>query len=325
MVIAVLLLLALAASPAPAAELRGQDDPRFQAALELWLADDDATALPEFAALAAGGNRAAQVLLARIDATPTLSGPWLAALRRAERISLMRAPGGFSGTSWMRAAAEDTPLAQLWLVQATPEATIETALGFAAMGEAQAARDTLDGLTRRQARGFAAHADDPNFPPDQRYLVWREWDADPATRARADAETAAHHPGDPQLVRYDFRDIPAADFADWLATAPLAAPLRAACSALCPASGAACLRAGFALVSGPVEMISGHAGLSRLGPPSETLVATEVWNASPRGRATLLHDVSARFRNPPAFLARVAAEDACFGDALAAETARFAN
>lgn len=325
MVIAVLLLLALAAAPAPTAELRGQDDPRFRAALDLWLADDEAVALPELAALAAGGNRAAQVLLARIDATPMLHGPWLAALPRAERIVLMRAPGGFSGTSWMQAAAEDTPLARLWLVQPTPEATVETALGFAAMGEARAARDTLYGLAGRQARGFAAHADAPHFPPDLRYLVWLEWDEDPATRARAEAEIAAHHPGDPQLARYDFRDIPAADLMDWLATAPLAAPLRDACAALCPASGDACLRAAFLLVGGRVEMISNHVGLSSLGPPSETLVATEAWNASPRGRATLLRDPYTRFRTEPGFLTKLAAEDACFADALAAETARFAK
>ena len=72
---------------ARAAELRGQDDPRFRAALALWLADDDETALPELAALAAEGNRAAQVMLAQIDATPWFQGPWLVGLprKRAER------------------------------------------------------------------------------------------------------------------------------------------------------------------------------------------------------------------------------------------------
>ena len=141
-----LLSVILGATVVRAADLPGQDAPRFQAALELWLADDEETALPEFAALAAEGNRAAQVLLARIDATPTLQGPWLQALPRAERNALMRAPGGLSGRSWMQAAAEDTPLAQLWLVQPTPEATGETALAFAALGEARAARDTLYAL-----------------------------------------------------------------------------------------------------------------------------------------------------------------------------------
>jgi len=100
-----LLLLTLGTDPARAAELRGQDDPRFRSALALWLADDDETALPELAALAAEGNRAAQVLLARIDATPWFQGPWLVGLPRKERNTLLRAPGGLSGRSWMQVAA----------------------------------------------------------------------------------------------------------------------------------------------------------------------------------------------------------------------------
>ena len=94
--------------------MKGQDAPRFQEALALWLAEDDETALPEFAALAAEGNRAAQVLLAHIDVAVPLQGPWLASLPRAERIALMRQPGGVSGKSWMAAAAVDTPLAAAW-------------------------------------------------------------------------------------------------------------------------------------------------------------------------------------------------------------------
>ena len=223
-------------------------DPRFQSALALWLADDEETALPELAALAAGGNRAAQVLLARIDVTLSLQGPWLVGLPRAERNALLRAPGGLSGRSWMQAAAEDTPLAQLWLVQLTPAATAETALAFAAMGEHRAARETLWSLSGRNYRGFAAMADDPNYPPDMRYLIWREWADDPATRARAEAEIAALHPGDPQLAHFDSRPIDPGAFDDWLASASLAALLRAPCEAACPDSVRSCTRAAYRAV-----------------------------------------------------------------------------
>ena len=74
------LLLIFGAGTACAADLRGQDDQRFQSALALWLSDDEETALPELAALAAGGNRAAQVLLTQIDVTTSWQGPWLAQL-----------------------------------------------------------------------------------------------------------------------------------------------------------------------------------------------------------------------------------------------------
>jgi hypothetical protein len=308
-------------------DLHGQDDPRFESALALWLDDDEATALPELAALAAGGNRAAQVLLAQIDLMPWLQGPWVAGLPRADRIALLRAPGGQSGRSWMRVAAEDTPLAQLWLVSATPDATAETVLAFAAMGEHRAARITLVALSRREYRGFAAMADEANYPPDMRSLIWQEWAADPAGRARAEAEIAALHPGDPQPTHFDFRPIDPDAFDDWLANASLAAPLRAPCAALCPDSVRSCTRAAFQLLSsysGSDVVTSGHGGLLvTLGSPLETLIAPDIWNASPRGLASILRQPETRFPDAEAVLARVAATDACFAAAAVKEAARF--
>ena len=206
----------------PASRIRGSS-----AALDLWLADDEAQALPALAALAAEGSRAAQVLLALIDTTPSLQGPWLGRASRAERIGLMRAPGGISGKSWMQAAAEDTPLARLWLERQQTTTTFETAMDFAAMGEARAAAETLLAVAARQVRGFAAMADDPDYPPHLRHLVWSEWAAEPGGRARAEAEIAALMPGDPQIVRFQDRPVTPAERDAWLAVAPLAEPLRA--------------------------------------------------------------------------------------------------
>lgn len=321
------LLLAFGAGAARAAEPRGQDDPRFQSALALWLADDEETALPELATLSAGGNRAAQVLLAQIDVTPSFQGPWLAGLPRAERNALLRAPGGRSGRSWMQAAAEDTPFARLWLLQHTPAITVETALAFAALGEHRAARNILWKLSRVNYRGFAAMADDPNYPPDMRYLIWREWADEPATRARAEAELAAVHPGDPQLAHFDSRPVDPAAFDDWLASAPLAALVRMPCEAACPISVRSCTRAGFEFLSSysatVAVFVSGHNGLLMSGSPSETIVPPEIWNASPRGRAALLRDPYARSPEADEIIARVAAVDACFAATLAEEAARF--
>lgn len=329
LLVSISFLLIFGAGGLRADDLPGQDDPRFQSALALWLDDDEATALPELAALAAGGNRAAQVLLAQIDLMSWLQGPWVAKLPRADRIALLRAPGGLSGRSWMRVAAEDTPLAQLWLVAATPEATAETALAFAAMGEYRAARTTLMALSHREYRNFAAMADDPNYPPDMRYLIWHQWAQDPAGRARAEAEITALHPGDPQPVHFDFRAIDPDAFDDWLANASLAAPLRASCAAACPASLRSCARAAFQLLSsysGSDVVTSGHGGLLvTLGSPSETLIAPELWNASPRGLAAVLRQPETRFPGAEAILARVAATDACFAAAAVNEAARFSK
>ena len=320
--VAVVLILSLAIATR-AAELRGQDDPRFQSALALWLDDDDETALPEFAALAAEGNRAAQVMLAQIDVTPRFQGPWLVGLPRKERNALLRAPGGLSGRSWMQAAAEDTPLARLWLIQHLPDTTAETAFAFAAMGESAAARQTLFALSRRDYHGFAAGADDPNYPPDMRYLIWREWTEDPATRARAEAEIAASHQGDPQLTHFDSRPIDPGAFEDWLANAPLVASRRAFCEAACPDFVRSCTRATYQLSVGTAVFVSGHDGLLLAGSPSELLIAPEIWDASPRGRAAILRHPDTRSAGAAATLATVAAEDACFAAALTAEVARF--
>ena len=80
-----------------------------------------------------------------------------------------------------------------------------------------------------------------------------------------------------------------ADTDAWLATAPLAAPLRASCDALCPASPVTCRRAAFFLVDG-------HALLAEFGTPSETLIPPELWAASPRGQKAVLRAPVARHR-----------------------------
>jgi hypothetical protein len=307
------LLLALAARAEP---IDGQADPRFQAALDAWLADDDPRALPELAALADGGNRAAQVLLALVDRVPVYQSQWLAGRPRVERLALTRAPGGLSGRSWMREAAADTPLARLWVERDRPGTTPETALGFAGMGEARAARETLQAIAARQYRGFAAVADDPRYPTEMRHLVWREWAATPEGRARAEGEIAALPPGDPQIRRFLDRTPSEAETDAWLAAAPLAAPLRAACDAFCPATPTTCRRAAYLLVGGQTQ-------LAEFGTPSETLVPAERWLASPRGRRALLRVPAARFRFAYETAAAIRAEDACLADALAAEVARF--
>jgi hypothetical protein len=313
-----LLALAGPARPEPVSgqPVSGQHDPRFEAALATWLADDEAGSLPGIAALAAEDNRAAQLLLALIDRVPVTQGPWLARLSRAERLALLRAPGGLSGRSWMAVAAPSTPLAALWIERDATDAGPGTALAFAGMGEARAARATLQALASRQHRGFAAVADDPRYPPDLRHLVWREWATTPEGEARAEAEITRLMPGDPQIRRFDDRPVAAAATDAWLAAAPLAAPLRATCAAACPDDPAPCRGAAYLLVGG-------HGGLAEFGTPSETLIPADTWDASPRGRRALLRAPDARGRFAYQTAETVRARSACLADALAAEVARF--
>jgi hypothetical protein len=302
------------------ADVIGQNDPRFRAALDLWLAEDDETALPEFAALAAGGNRAAQVLLAHIDATMPLQAPWLASLPRAERIALMRQPGGVSGRSWISAAATDTPLAAAWsaLWSAADRDEVEVPRAFAAMGEPRAVRMALTAMSLHKSRGFAAMADDPSFPKSMRFLIWREWLANPATEPLVAAEIAALPLGDPQIATVTGRQASASERAAWLAEATPARPLRALCSVTCPANPTSCVQAAaFAMTTG--------ADLgAEFGSPVESLIPSLAWEASPRGRASVLRRTLPIDPQQRAYkIAEITGQDACLGAAVAADAARF--
>ncbi len=315
---ALLSLQILAPLRATAAPISGQTDPRFQQAMADWLDDDDAASLPVFAALAAEDNRAAQVMLGLIEINTPLHGPWLARLPRAERRALMRQPGGLSGRSWMAAAAPDTPLAAAWVALWSSGGKVDpaTVRAFAALGEDWAVRQALIAMGVGDGAGVGALADEPFYPPPLRFLVWRDWARDPAMRPRIAAEIAALPPGDPQARTQTGEPAPAADRAAWLAEARPFALMRAFCAAACPADPPSCVAAAYAFDQNPE--------LQDFGSPVETLVSSDAWHASPRGRASVLRrplpaDVGLREH----LLAQVAARDACFAAELEASVARF--
>lgn len=88
----------------------GHDDPRFQRALQTWLADDDANTLSVFAMLARNDNIAAQIMLGQIAQRPV--SPWLRSMPAVARNALLLAPpdpvaaGASAGVSWLHVAAK---------------------------------------------------------------------------------------------------------------------------------------------------------------------------------------------------------------------------
>ena len=300
-----------------AGEVPGQRATGYAAAVELWLADDEAAALAELSRLAGQGNAAAQMLLALIDKTPALQGPWLSRLPRDERIALMRLPGGISGVSWMHAAAEAEPSARLWLRMWQVDAPATLAIEFAATGEPRAAREALVALDARGQRGAASIADEAGYPPALRYLVWREWASDPAMGEVRAAEMAALAPGDPQGAHVSRAPEPEA-LSGWLMAAPEAAPVAAFCADLCGQSAADCVLA-------VAEALGSHSTLVTFGSPSERLVPGEAFHHSPRGHAALMRrvllNVDARGRRGQ--IARAREADSCFGELLEAEAQRY--
>lgn len=79
---------------ARASDLKGLEEPALQAAIEIWLEDNDEDSLPVLAALAAEGNIAARLLLARIEVTDQGPSNFLNGLSRQERVELFRSDSG---------------------------------------------------------------------------------------------------------------------------------------------------------------------------------------------------------------------------------------
>lgn len=95
-------VLALALSHVPMVNATAES---LENAVEAWLANNDEIAIPALAALAHRGNVQAQRLLGKIATRPF--SPFVAGLPHKDRIELLRAPGGLSGRSWLKVAAEE--------------------------------------------------------------------------------------------------------------------------------------------------------------------------------------------------------------------------
>lgn len=300
--------LMAAAGTTASAEIPGQDASEFTVALETWLDDDEEAALPQLAALAQNENVAAQMLLALIDKTPSLQGPWLARSSRDERIDLMRAPGGISGRSWMHAAAQRSDLAAYWLELWRVDARPELPFDFIAAGEDRAARAMLVTLAAREIMGFHELVLRADYPQSMWYLGWSALPAEAV-------ETLEQ--GDPQRLTLGAQIADEA-LADWIAAAPETAALREFCSARCSRTADACAVAAY-------RGLRDYASVMTFGTPAETLIPNEVFVASPRGQAALLRRVmlTTQARGRPHLLSSLQQVDACFATELEAEIERY--
>lgn len=129
-------ILVICAMPA-FAEVEGQADPKFQSALELWLAGEDLAALEGLKSLAYDGNIAAQIFLGRAATLP-YSGELIAKLSRDEWRKLTRAQSathGNSGVSWLEVAAKEEPLAQAFMNANNPDELLTSVQVFLEYGE----------------------------------------------------------------------------------------------------------------------------------------------------------------------------------------------
>ena len=278
-----LLILLLAALALPVrAEIAGKADPAFVAAIDAWLAGDEASAIPALARLAADGNSAARIHLGLIDSTPAYQGDWLTALPRADRIALLRAPGGISGRNWLREAAPTEPLARVWLQIWDGDATVDVLREFTVLGELRAAHMGARLLFMRQMRGFGTLAEDPSFPPSLLPLAIYDWQASDPTRAARGLGDL--DPGDPgsSLVRGGMPSPRA--LLIWAQHHPLAQNLLGALGQICP--GDTVSAEDFAAYLG---QSGGYWALAWAGPPAQSLIDPAIYAQSPKAAETALN------------------------------------
>ena len=267
-------LLCLAVMLVPGA-LRAQTlEVRRDAAIAAWLADDELTGLRGLADLAHQGDAQAQLFLGLIDRHAALQGPAVLGLTRADRIALLRAPGGMSGRNWVGVAAEQgNALARAWRAMAEVQSDLEMAAQFAELEETRALAQALLSIAKRQEHGFAADIVAQDWYPETLLFLSPDMTLTPERAARL-------HPGDPQHRYQNGLKPPEAALQDWLGQAPAALHLRATCASVCPSEASQCVLALY-------HALGNYQALLTHGSPANSIVPDAELAASPRGQAAL--------------------------------------
>lgn len=118
-------------------------DDDFNAAVDLWLDGNDETSLPALSVLANDGHTNAQIFLAQIERSSSLTSEFVRGLTRKERIALLRHPSGLSGRSWLVPSSEVSELAAALLETLDPQTRMDTALKLYELGENRIADSLL--------------------------------------------------------------------------------------------------------------------------------------------------------------------------------------
>jgi len=106
--LSLLMLGAMAPESARPEQETSKSPGRLEAALTLWLQDNDEDALPQLAEMARAGNSEARQFLRLLHLRPDLWTPWLAALSEEERRTFFKPklPGGPKYGGWWRRGEE---------------------------------------------------------------------------------------------------------------------------------------------------------------------------------------------------------------------------
>lgn len=145
---------------------------QFDMALNAWLDNDDAVAIPMLSRLATEGHVPAQIFLGRIASR--IASEFVEGLPRAERNRLLRAPGGLSGKSWLAVAANaGSSLAQSFEASTLPPYRIEELHDLLRHGEtAEATSFLLRSAASGRMDGLEELLEHTRLPKAAAYTIW---------------------------------------------------------------------------------------------------------------------------------------------------------
>lgn len=296
---------------ARADNLKGLEEPALQGAIETWLEDNDEDSLPILAALAAEGNIAARLLLARIEATDQGPSNFLNDLSRKERVELFRSNSGkgLFRPTWLRSETKaGNQIASAFLNSTNTVVNIDAIKRLYEIGEIEAAYDLI-----REAAGNGSQeqkAELTHFLPDKSELM-------PYLRAlqnpgavltpghaalklsinsnelrgpESDTRTAAYfveygYQTGVQNSDFDHINHYYSDLANWIEVAPVAAPIAALCRRYCRDNTQECVITAFGLVGGYYKAI-------KFDSPMQTLIEQSRYVTSDRAVGMVLRRVS---------------------------------
>lgn len=305
---------AVAAAPGVVA---GAQDSGFREAVELWLADDDARSLPLMAKLAREDNRAARLLLARIEFTDRAPSAFVLALDRQQRNELYRGQreGSRFRPSWIRIEAENgDPFAVTLRRAGELGIDIDTVRQLYALGEVQAAEHQIrkvavDGSqTERKRlaeflgpedelapylRGFRFASSGETTGRTAMQAIIGQLESKSVAELTDDADTRRAlifvdigYQAGRQVADYDAQGRHFDTLVQWLSSAPVASPIAHLCKLQCGVDEQPmCMLTAFGLVGGYYELL-------RFDSPLETLIPQAQFLASRRATGMVARRVS---------------------------------
>jgi hypothetical protein len=296
---------------AQANDLQGLEETALQAAVEIWLQDNDRDSLPTIATLAADGNIAARLFLSRIEVTDQGPSDFVNGLSRKQRVELFRSSSGkgIFRPTWMKSEKEaGNQVASILLDSTNTIVSIDAIRKLYEIGETEAAYDLI-----REAAGNGSQEQKQELssflPEDSELMPYLRALQNPqaAISAGHTALQLAIDGGNLQgpeadtgiaayFVEYGYQTgVQNSDFnqsnyyyddlASWIAVAPVTAPIATLCRRVCGEEIRDCAITTFGLVGGYYKAI-------KFDSPMQSLIEQSRFVTSDRAVGMVLRRIS---------------------------------